>query len=310
VSARQTVALTGASGFVGNRLVSQLLAAGHKVRALARAPGRCPDHSELEEIIGSLEKPEALSRLVDGSDCLVHLAAVIGGRSRQDFERVNAIGTRRLIEAAERDNPGCRLIHVSSLAARAPGLSHYAHSKRVAEQLVESSHLDWLILRPPAVYGATDPALAPLWKALAGGWLIQAGPRRARFSMLHVDDLCAAIVSLIALPWPNQRKICLDDGRSGGYRWSDLSALAARLRGRRVRTLRIPPLLLAGAALGNLAVSRWTGHQPLLTPGKVRELTHPDWVCGDNAAQLLPHWRPKRQLEEALVELPGWSKRS
>jgi nucleoside-diphosphate-sugar epimerase len=310
VSARPTVALTGASGFVGTRLADHLLAAGHRVRALSRTRGRCPSHPELEEIHGSLETPEALSELVAGSDCLIHLAAAIGGRNRQDFERVNAIGTRRLIEAAERENPGCRLIHVSSLAARAPELSHYAHSKRAAEQLVESSHLDWLILRPPAVYGATDPALAPLWQALAKGWLIQIGPRRARFSMLHVDDLCAAIVSLTSHRWPNQRKLCLDDGRSGGYGWADLSTLASRLRGRRIRTLRLPSFILAGAALGNLAVSRWKGHPPLLTPGKVRELTHPDWVCGDNAAGLLPDWRPKRPFEVALVELPGWSKRS
>lgn len=310
MSARQTVALTGASGFVGSVLLARLLAAGYQVRALSRSPGRCPRHENLTEIVGTLETPQALSELVAGSNCLVHLAAAIAGRGRQDFDRINAVGTRRLIEAVEHANPGCRLIHVSSLAARMPQLSHYARSKRAAEQVVESSRLDWMILRPPAVYGPADPALAPLWRALARGWLLQIGPSRARFSLLHVDDLCEAILALTTHPWPNRRMVCLDDGRLGGYCWADLSALAAKLGGRRVQTLRVPGSMLAMAASANLAASHLTGRQPMLTPGKVRELTHPDWVCGDNAALVLPDWRPKRQLDSTLTELPGWSKRS
>lgn len=310
MNACQTVALTGASGFVGSALLARLLAAGYRVRALSRSPGRCPRHDHLTEVVGSLETPPALSDLVSGSACVVHLAAVIAGRNRRDFDRVNAVGTRRLIEAMEHVNPGCRLIHVSSLAARMPQLSHYARSKRAAEQLVESSRLDWMILRPPAVYGPADPALAPLWRALASGWLIQVGPSQARFSLLHVEDLGEAILALLTQPWPSRRIACLDDGRDGGYCWADLSTLAAKLRGRRVQTLRLPGSMLAMAASANLFASRLTGRQPLLTPGKVRELTHPDWVCGDNAALVLPDWRPKRQLDSALTELPGWSKRS
>lgn len=310
MSSGQSVALTGASGFVGSVLARTLLAQGYKVRALSRVPGRCPDHPKLEEITGSLETPQALTQLVADSDCLIHLAAAVAGRGRRDFERVNSVGTRSLIEVMERSNRGCRLIHVSSLAARMPQISHYAHSKRAAEQVVESSRLDWVILRPPAVYGPADPALAPLWRGLARGYLVQAGPDQARFSLLHVDDLCDAIVALIEQPSLPRRTVCLDDGRSGGYAWADVAAAAGKLRGRPVRTLRLPKILLALAAQTNLALSRVTGRQPLLTPGKVRELTHPDWVCGDNEPLLSSHWRPQRQLDAALAELPGWRKPS
>ncbi|NDY94680.1 NAD-dependent epimerase/dehydratase family protein [Wenzhouxiangella limi] len=310
MSSRQSVALTGASGFVGRVLVARLLASGYRVRALSRSPGRCLQHEDVTEIIGDLATPGALAELVKGSDCLIHLAAAIAGRRQRDFERVNAVGTRKLIEAMEQTHPGCRLIHISSLAARLPQISHYARSKRQAEQIVESSHLDWLILRPPAIYGPADPALAPLWRALASGWLVQTGPARARFSLLHVDDLCDAIVHLIDRPWPLRRTACLDDGHRAGYTWSELARLAGSLRGRPTRTLRLPRFALSLMATANLGISYLTGHQPLLTPGKVRELTHPDWVCGDNVALASSGWRPKRQLASALTELPGWSTRS
>lgn len=308
VRSRQTVALTGASGFVGSELVPRLLASGYQVRLLSRSPGRCVQSGEITEVIGSLETPGALSRLVTGADCVVHLAAAIAGRGRRDFDRVNAIGTRRLTEAMEYTNPGCRLIHMSSLAARMPQLSDYARSKRAAEQIVESSCLEWIMLRPPAVYGPADPALAPLWRSLARGWLVQTGSRQARFSLLHVDDLCDAVIHLLDRPWPSHRTLCLDDGRSGGYAWADLAGLAARTMGRRVYTLKLPGSVLSLIALANLGINRLSGRRPMLTPGKARELTHRDWVCGDNDAAFLSDWRPKRQLEAALIELPGWSR--
>ncbi|MFP4207532.1 MAG: NAD-dependent epimerase/dehydratase family protein [Wenzhouxiangella sp.] len=303
----QTVAVTGATGFVGKTLVQQLLAAGHKVRALSRKAGGCRPHRNLLEINGSLEDREALARLVTGSDSLVHLAAAIAGRNRHDFVRVNAAGTRQLVETMEQVNAGCRLIHVSSLAARAPQLSDYARSKHLAEQVVQSSHLTWIIVRPPAVYGPHDPALAALWRALARGWLIQTGSDQARFSLLHVDDLCAAVAELIRQPWPSGRTLWLDDGRQDGYAWKDLADLAARRRDRQIRTLKLSRRLLALIATVNQLAGRATGRVPLLNPGKVRELTHPDWVCGNNVAQIIPDWRPEQQLERALGQLPGWS---
>ncbi len=259
------------------------------------------------QIEGSLESPRALDELCSQCDCLVHLAGAIAGRSEQEFVRTNAVGTRNLTDAMERTNPGCRILYVSSLAARAPMLSNYAYSKHLAEKIVESSHLEWLILRPPAIYGPTDPALAPLWKTLARGWLIQTGSDQARFSLLHVDDLCAALCQLIGSTWPCAQTRCLDDGRPNGYAWQDVREIAARTGQRRVRTLKLPSKPLSLLAFLNEKASHISGHLPMLSLGKVRELTHHDWVCSDNISDILPEWRPTRALGEALTELPGWN---
>lgn len=302
----QLIGLTGATGFIGRSLLARLLTEGFHVRALVRRPDRVQLRPGLEIVAGDLDSEAAIRGLVADCDAVIHLAGAIAGRDYADFARVNAVGTGRLIEALERHHPAARLILISSLAAREPQLSDYATSKRAGELLVESSTLDWFTLRPPAVYGPDDPALAPLWRMLARGWLLRAGSPQARFSLLHVDDLCSAIAQLLSRPTLERQIHCLDDRRPGGYRWADIAELASRIGGRPVRTLAIPSSLLRIAARLNLHSSRLRTAPPILVPGKVRELTHIDWVCDSRLAEVLPHWSPQRKLETALPELPGW----
>jgi len=237
-----------------------------------------------------------------------HVAGAIAGRTESDFVRVNTIGTRTLTDVLEQSPVRPRLVHVSSLAARMPALSAYAYSKHLSEQVVRGSRLDWIVIRPPAIYGPNDPALAPLWRMLARGWLLQAGLDAARFSLLHVDDLCLALVALAHdAAWPTHQVLCLDDGRPDGYTWADIGNIATAVGGRRIRRVKISKRLLQGFAAINLGASRMFGYTPLMSPGKVRELTHPDWVCGDNGAYSIPGWQAQRSLDRALPQLPGWN---
>jgi len=305
---RRVVALTGATGFVGQVLVGAFLEAGYQVRALVRTPSTIWPHNTVERVQGDLANRDALARLCRGAELVVHLAGAIAGRMETDFVRVNAVGTRNLTDALEHSSTRARLIHVSSLAARMPSLSAYACSKHLSEQIVRSSRLDWIILRPPAIYGPGDPALAPLWRMLARGWLLQAGPNTGRFSLLHVDDLCSAMIALAQDPaWPPAQTLSLDDGRLQGYSWAELGDIAALVGGRRVRRIKISKTLLQVLASINLNASRLFGHTPLISPGKVRELTHPDWVCRDNGDYSIPGWQAQRSLDRALLQLPGWN---
>ncbi len=302
----QLIGLTGASGFIGRRLLEQLAAEGLSVRALVRRPDALQARPGLELVSGDLDCPDALARLVAGCDAVIHLAGAIAGRSYADFARVNAVGTGRLVEILEHHQPGARFILISSLAAREPQLSDYAASKRAGESLVETSHLDWFILRPPAVYGPEDPALAALWRLLARGLLLRVGSARARFSLLHVEDLCRAIGQLLRQTVLGRHICSLDDGHPRGYSWADLATLAGRIRGRSVRVVPVPALALHLAARLNAGTAGLRGRTPLLVPGKVRELTHIDWVCDSTLTRVLHHWSPQRRLEDALPELPGW----
>jgi len=304
----KTVALTGASGFVGRQVLEALLRQGCTVRALVRDRHQIDPRPGLVPVLGRLESPEALNELVRGCDAVIHLAGATGGRDYAEFAEINVAGTERLIEAARSSAPSARFIHLSSLAARHSELSDYAASKHAGEQAVETASLDWVVLRPPAVYGPDDPALAPLWQALARGWLIRTGPADARFSLIHVHDLAAALVELAGTPEAARGMILeLHDGRVGGYGWADLIAIAETRAGRRIRTLPVAPGLLRIMGWANLrwAILRGTRPPPLV-PGKVRELVHHDWVCDNTALPGCPEWAPALTLDNALQDLPGW----
>lgn len=308
------IAVTGATGFVGQTTVRALKRAfpEAQVRLLVRnaANRSLPDGlAECTVIDGTLDATDALNSLVAGADCVVHVAAAIRGNSAIHFERDNIFGTRRLADAIAASSPDAHLIHLSSLAARRPELSWYAASKRASEEVVVSNCSRFSILRPPAVYGPDDPALASFWHALARGWLIRVGRGDSRFSMLHVDDLAEAIcritqhgptwkVQSLAGPQPEQ-----------GWRWADLADLARHLGKRRIRIVPVPgSVLSAGGALG-LAMSRITGRRAMLSPGKARELLHRDWVCDNLDIEECLNWSPTTRLEHALGTLPGWNSR-
>jgi len=302
-----TVALTGASGFVGRHVLDRLLQRGHAVRALVRQPGQIQALSNLTPVVGRLDRLEALKELVRGADHLIHLAGATGGFDYDDFARVNVSGTERLIDACLETAPAIRLIHLSSLAAREPDLSDYAASKSHGEDLVRASQLNWVILRPPAVYGPDDAALAPLWQALAKGWLIRTSPARSRFSLIHVDDLASALVALVEVPTAGLgRTLDVDDGH-GGYGWGDLKAIAEARLEKSVRVLAVPGFALKTLGTINVVAARLSRRRPPpLVPGKVRELVHHDWVCDNSDFTSCADWQPTITLTSALDELPGW----
>lgn len=306
----RSVALTGATGFIGQYVCAALLDRGWRVRALVRAGKTHPFSAEpnLEIQPGTLEDPEALRALVHGCEAIVHLAGAIRGRNYEEFAAVNVSGTRNLLDACLGVAPLARLVHISSLAAREPALSWYARSKRAAENLIAESGMGYSGLRPPAVYGPEDPAMAPLWRSLARGWLLRAGPSDARFSLLHARDLAEAVCRLLEASEPAMALFEIDDGFPGGYRYRDIADLAAQLSGRRVRILPVPPSLLRAVANCNLAAARLTGRRPLLIPGKIRELTYPDWVCDNSTLDEHLCWTPQIRLEDCLGSLPGFAK--
>lgn len=304
-----TIAITGATGFVGGATLARLIERGQAVRVLVRDGRQVTAAKQIEVVSGSLDDSQSLDQLVAGCSAVIHIAGSVSGRNYVDLARTNAAGCERLIQAVNRRAPQARLVHVSSLAAREPALSDYAASKRAGEDLVETSNLSWLILRPPAVYGPDDAALAPLWKLLARGLLPRIGLPNARFSLLHVDDLADALVAAALASNRDCSKLCLHDGRPGGYSWQDIAEIASQRRGGKIRTIAVPPALLrlvGGLNLFGARLSKRT--PPVLVPGKVAELVHPDWVCDNAQLPGCPDWKPRRMFEDCLVDLPGWSR--
>ena len=294
------VAVTGATGFIGRALCARLLAHGIAVRALVRrADIDLPD--AVERIGGDLDDSLALDRLIADCSLVVHCAGSVRGATRSAFDRVNVAGTRQLLARIGQRAPGTRIIHLSSLAAREPQLSDYAASKHAAEALyLRGSPCRWTILRPTAVYGPGDRELLPLLRTMARGLAPVPAVADARVTLIHVADVIEAILAAAHMPATIDGCFEISDARSGGYRWDELAAAVAGLTHRRVRTLSVPVALLRGLGRLNGNLARLTGRAPMLTPGKVRELTHPDWSCRTEPFISMTGWQPKIDLEAGL----------
>ena len=305
------VALTGATGFIGGALLPQLVAGGWRVRALHRhRRGRTPPSLPgVEWLEGDLADDDALRALVAGADAVVHCAGAVRGARAADFDRINAEGTARMVEAAAGLPGAPRFLLMSSLAARMAQLSDYAGSKRRGEIAVEAGpkNLRWTVLRPPAVYGPRDRELLPLFRWVARGVAPLPASGGGRFSLLYVDDLASAVARWLAVDTGYGRTFELDDGHPGGYDWDTVLGIAGRVlrAGAAVRRLPVPAGALRAVAAANLATARLLGYAPMLTPGKVREITHPDWLCDSHDFTVATGWRASVGLETGLARAYG-----
>lgn len=294
-----TVALTGATGFIGTAVARRLVQAGLGVRALVRASS---DVSRLppgvERVTGALDDPDSLTRLVRGARVIVHCAGVVRGSTPRDFDPVNVDGVARLAEAARAERPAPCIVHLSSLAARHPELSPYVGSKRRGEEVLATAPA-WTALRPPIVYGPGDRELRPLLRCMARGLAPIVGPREGRLSLLYVDDLAEAVARLVAMPGTG-RVFELHDGQPSGYAVRDIVAAVERWRGRGVLRVPIPASLVGALSRLNVVGARLRGRAPMLTPGKVREMRHPGWTCDNAPLAGATGWQPRVRLDEGL----------
>jgi len=299
-----TVALTGATGFIGNRVARRLLANGCKLKALTRATSNRSRLSgfNIHWIEGGLEDLDSLRRLVCGADVVIHCAGAVRGATQAHFDRLNIDGVARLVRAAVEQHPLPRFLLLSSLAARQPDISPYASSKRQGEAVLaaHAGQMQWAVLRPPSVYGPGEKEMMPLLRWMTRGIAIILGSGKGRFSLLYADDLAEAIQKLLLTDDLPKKVFELHDGHPDGYSWQDVIDAVGRLNGKRVHCLHLPVAGLKIVAKLNLIVSRLLGYEPLFTPGKLRLLMHPDWVSNNTALTQETGWTPRVSLEEGL----------
>lgn len=299
-----TIAVTGATGFVGGHLLDACAAAGVPVRALTRRPQ--PAREGVTWVEGALDRPDSLARLVEGTRAVVHVAGVVNAPTQAGFAAGNIAGTEAMLAAASSATV-TRFVHVSSLAAREPQLSDYGWSKAEAERRVEASPLAWTIVRPPAVYGPGDTEMLDLFRAARTG--VMPMPANGRASLIHAADLAPLLLTL-ASPDAAPREILEpDDGRAEGWPHAELARAIGTAVGRRVVTLPVPPALLM---LGARADRLLRGGKAKLTPDRARYMAHPDWVARHRPDASL--WQPAIATPAGLAETAaayrakGWLK--
>ena len=293
------LAITGGTGFVGQAVLDEAGRRGLQVRALARREqaGR----EGVEWVRGDLADRAALAALVAGAEAVLHVAGVVNAPDPAGFHLGNVAGTEALVEAAEAAGVK-RLVAVSSLAAREPGLSAYGKSKRLAEEVVQTSGLDWTIVRPPAIYGPRDREILELFKAAR--WGVVPLPPSGRTSIVHVDDLARLLLALVpAGETTSERMFEPDDGREDGWSHTELAKAIGKAVGRSVWAPAMPKAVMRAAAWLDGA---FRGAGARLTPDRVGYMCHPDWVSRPDKAPPAELWRAGIATPAGLAATAQW----
>ncbi len=297
------VLLTGANGFVGSHILDSLRARGIATAVLLRPASNkrfIEAHlPHLDVRTGSIGDPQSLGADMQDVTHVVHCAGCTKALRVSEYHEVNHVGTRHVVEAINQQKGRIqRLVHISSLAAGGPAtqdkpareneppnpVSEYGKSKLAGEQEVRGAcKSDYVILRPPVVYGPRDAAFLPLFKAIKAHILPRLGNGRLALSQVFVKDLAEAVVTCLTHPAVSGETFYVASPEV-----TSAPALAGEIAVQmKVWTLSLP---LPTAALWPLcylqeAVSRLTRQPSVLSLQKYAELRAPGWVCDPERLQ-------------------------
>ncbi|NOZ42447.1 MAG: NAD(P)-dependent oxidoreductase [Alphaproteobacteria bacterium] len=304
------IAVTGATGFVGKHLVRALVAHGFQVRALTRRP--MPPSSNITWIAGDLENRPALASLAENADVFIHLAGLIKAKTPPEFYQVNSHGVKTVLEVIRNSSARPHFILLSSLAAREEQLSSYAQSKRQGEEnlIKYSADLPWTILRPPAIYGPEDMEILKIFKSIT--WRLALIPARPdnRVSWIYAPDLARAIIAVCQNQTCFGKILDVDDGRENGYSHREMYQIAANILNITPLHFIMPRPALKTLAGLNVLFSTFFGYTPMLTPEKVNELCHPDWICRGPHVMRITAWKPETDMKQGFGKTLQWYKKN
>jgi len=279
------ILITGATGFVGPKIVHALREREQPVRSLVRRPG---DRSATtlaswgsELVQGDITDAASLRRAIEGVEVVVHLVSIRQG-SDEDFRQVMQQGTRDLVEAAKEASVR-RFVLMSALGTseETKNLVPYYRSKWEMEQAVRDSPLEHVIFRPSFVF-ARDGGILPTFRKLARLAPVTPiiGTGRQRIQPLWVDDVAAYFAESVGRPEAANRTFEL--GGPDAVTWNEFWERLKRALGQRRPSVHVPVGLMR---LNALVTERLPGNVPL-TRDLLTMLEHVDnVVSNDDAVQ-------------------------
>lgn len=257
------IALTGATGFIGQHLLKTLPQHGYRVRVLLRRPSEVPEGAS-SAVIGDIASPQNMAAALRDVDMVIHsagLAHAMSGRPEDDYRTINTEATVKLAQAAERAGVK-RFVFLSSIRAQSGPTARevltegqearptdaYGRSKLDAEKGLAALGIDWAALRPVLVYGpGVKGNMAALLALAQSPWPLPLGALKAKRSLLSLDNLAAAVDAVLKAQGPLQRPFIVADPEPVTVP-EIVAALRAGL-GRGPGLLPVPQSLLKAAAL-------------------------------------------------------------
>jgi len=237
------VAITGATGFIGQNLCRHLNKRGHDVVAIVRSAARDLEADGIGIHIGDVTDAASIAPGFQGVDVVIHLAAFFNrpGATPDEYRAVNVEGARNVAAAAH----GCgarRLIHCSTVGVALggpaphsesspyapPAWDPYESTKAEGERAIldfsKETGFSVVVVRPAQVYGPGDVSKAKFYKLVKKGILVRPGSTLKH--LIYIDDLCHAFELCLDTP-AAQPEIFIIAGRAPTP-LSELVGIAAR----------------------------------------------------------------------------------
>ena len=241
------ILVTGATGFVGRRVVALLAAAGKRVRALTRSESVASALPEgVEGVVGDVLDGESLRRAMEGVDAVVHLVAVIRERGALTFERVNYEGTVGVLAAAQEAGVR-RIVCASTIGAASDPTVRYLHSRWMGEQEIIRSGIAYTIVRFSVGFGEGDEFINQLAALVKAFPLVPVvGDGTAVFQPIWVDDVARCIAESLDREELEARAV--EIGGPDYFTYDELIDVIAETLGVRAAKAHVPVSLMATGA--------------------------------------------------------------
>lgn len=238
----ENVLVAGATGRLGRLVVSELLARGAGVRALARRPERMPAAPGCEVRRADLLDPRSLEGACDGVAAVVSCAGApmdLRSRERTSFAAVDDAGNRHLLDAARRAGVG-KFVYVSLAGADVLAHTAYAAAHERFAAALAASGLAYTVVRPTGFFYFFDEILAQARRGL--GFVV--GPGTARTNPVHEADVAACCADALA---GVEREVAV--GGPDVFTRREVVELAFDVAGRAPRVASVPPGVVRGLAV-------------------------------------------------------------
>jgi nucleoside-diphosphate-sugar epimerase len=309
------ILVTGGTGFIGHHVCRRLVERGDEVIALVRSPKKAaslpPGVKLLEGDLTLFANP---ATVLPPCDVVVHLAAVIAADSLEQYEAINFVAVKDLLECIGRQSwKPARFLFASSLAANGPSpagheltetdplqpIDPYGDAKARAEPLVEAAPFPTTSFRPSIVLGPGDEQSLTLFRSAQNGVGFRVAGTPQELSFIDVRDLVDAIV------------LMADDRRAGSYRYfvsypektnvRELWTELGRAVGRGVSVVPIPRWGLYAAMKVATAGSALFRFKNQLDAKQYKQMVAPAFVCSSAALRRDLGWAPRHALAECLA---------
>jgi nucleoside-diphosphate-sugar epimerase len=318
--------ITGATGFVGSHIVDQLLEKQYSVRCLVRKSSdmKWLNGKPIELVYGDVFDEHALQNAVSGVEYVYHSAGLTKAKTKEEYFRANATGTKNLLDATLRQNPSLkRFVHVSSGAAVGPSqtkapidetarphpITTYGKSKWQAEEECTKvmKTLPLTIVRPPAVFGERDKDVFEFFNTFAKGLQPMVGFSEKYVSLIHVTDLVRGII--LAGESPNTVGQTYFITSKDVYGWKEIGEATRVVMNRRALRIRIPEAGIYLIAAFAELFSTLSPKPALINFEKAKDMVQNYWTFSHEKAKRDFGFEQQISLEEGIRRAVEWYKR-